>query len=285
MKILSSIFVVLLTSCLIFSVKTFSESPSVNKPELQHAAASSPQLSVSQYLASEKLDGVRGRWTGRRMLTRSGREIALPQWFTQGFPSSALDGELWIARGQFDAVSALVRHHSPDQERWRAVKFMVFDLPHSALPFERRYQLLLQQYANLSPYLKIVEQRSYDSMALLDEQLSTLVKQGAEGMMLHRKTAYYSVGRTMDLVKLKPYEDAEAIVIAHLPGKGKYLGMLGALQVKTDDGRIFKLGSGLSDEQRLHPPEIGSTVTYKYYGLTKTGLPRFATFLRVRLTQ
>lgn len=43
----------------------------------------------------------------------------------------------------------------------------------------------------------------------------------------------------------------------------------------------FKIGSGFSDKDRAAPPPIGTTITYKYYGLTKNGLPRFPVFLRV----
>ena len=57
----------------------------------------------------------------------------------------------------------------------------------------------------------------------------------------------------MSLLKLKPYLDAEAIVVAHLPGKGKYQGMLGALRVKTAQGQVFSIGTGFSDAQRAIP--------------------------------
>ena len=58
--------------------------------------------------------------------------------------------------------------------------------------------------------------------------------------------------------------------------------MLGALLVETSDGRRFRLGTGFTDIQRAEPPAVGSTVTYRYNGLTSKGLPRFARFLRVR---
>ena len=66
------------------------------------------------------------------------------------------------------------------------------------------------------------------------------------------------------------------------PGKGKYLGMLGALLVQTPQGARFRLGSGLSDAQRRDPPPPGTWVTYRYRGLNDSGVPRFATFVRVR---
>ena len=71
-------------------------------------------------------------------------------------------------------------------------------------------------------------------------------------------------------------------MVGHLPGKGKFAGMLGALLVEMPEGRRFRLGTGFSNEERLEPPPLGAIVTYKYYGKTRNGLPRFATFLRTR---
>jgi DNA ligase-1 len=84
------------------------------------------------------------------------------------------------------------------------------------------------------------------------------------------------------LLKLKPQLDAEAKVIAYVPGKGKYQGKMGALLVEMPDGTQFKLGTGFKDAERAHPPPIGSQVTYTYRDVTKNGKPKFASFLRVR---
>ena len=84
------------------------------------------------------------------------------------------------------------------------------------------------------------------------------------------------------MLKLKPYLDAEATVIQHLPGKGKFAGMMGALLVEMDNGKRFRIGTGFSDAERRNPPPIGSVINYKYHGLTNNGVPRFASFLRVR---
>ncbi len=57
--------------------------------------------------------------------------------------------------------------------------------------------------------------------------------------------------------------------------------MLGALEMRADNGIEFKIGSGFNDSQRMKPPKIGSRVTYKYMGLSKGGKPRFPIFMRV----
>jgi len=113
-------------------------------------------------------------------------------------------------------------------------------------------------------------------------KLEEIVRAGGEGLMLHRADALYVTGRSDNLLKLKPLEDAEARVIGYVPGRGKYRGRMGALQVETDDGKRFKIGTGFTDVVRANPPAIGTVITFTYRGLTKNGLPRFAAYLRIR---
>lgn len=100
--------------------------------------------------------------------------------------------------------------------------------------------------------------------------------------MLHRASALYQLKRSADIRKLKPFEDDEALVTAHLPGQGKYTGMMGSLEVQLRDGTHMKIGSGFTDAERAAPPPVGSTITFRFNGLTQHGKPRFARFLRIR---
>lgn len=100
--------------------------------------------------------------------------------------------------------------------------------------------------------------------------------------MLRLGASGYRIGRSNDLLKVKQYQDAEAVVVQHLPGKGKYEGLMGSLLVELENGRQFRIGSGFSDAERASPPDPGTVITFKYYGYTATGLPRFASFLRIR---
>ena len=160
---------------------------------------------------------------------------------------------------------------------------MIFDLPKNLSAFNQR----IQKMTNLvkitdSAYFLAVKQEKVNSIALLNQKLSTVVNLGGEGLMLHHKDAYYKAGRSNELLKLKQYDDAEAIVIAHIKGKGKYKNKLGSLKVELLSGLTFKIGTGFTDKQRKNPPAIGSTVTFKYIGKTARGVPKFASFLRVR---
>ncbi len=264
--------------CLIGSNPVQAETPS-----LALANVYRPGIDLYDYWVSEKYDGIRAFWDGRVLMTRSGATIAAPAWFVAGWPTVALDGELWIGRGEFETVVATVRDAIPDDAAWRRVHYMVFDLPDDPRPFTDRLTALQSVIrSSSSPWLRDVPQWRVTNAEKLMQQLDDLVAAGAEGLMLHRGDSLYRAGRSDDLLKLKPYEDAEARVIAYLPGKGKYTHMLGALRVQTADGRTFSLGSGFTDEQRRHPPAIGTLVTYAFHGRTASGLPRFARFLRVR---
>lgn len=240
-------------------------------------------VDVTQYWISEKFDGVRAQWDGSALRFRGGGIVPAPPWFTADFPAVPLDGELWIARDRFDTLSGTVRKLEPVAAEWRQVHYLVFELPGAAGDFSdriRQMQLLIEEAA--VPWLKVVEQSRVADHAALKHRLNTVVRNGGEGLMLHRADAPYITGRSDALLKLKPWQDAEAVVVGHVPGKGKYRGMTGALQMEMADGKRFRIGSGLSDALRRQPPPIGTRITYRYQDLTKNGLPRFPRYQRVR---
>jgi len=252
-------------------------------PELPLANIYHQGMPLAEYWVSEKYDGVRAYWDGRRLISRGGHEYRAPGWFTEHFPEQPLDGELWMGRGRFAELSGAVRKAEPDHDEWRQIRFMVFDLPLPDQTFDRRLEQLQALVAGLdSEFIAVVPQHRATSHEALMDELKAVVAAGGEGLMLRRGGSYYQAGRSDDLVKVKPYQDAEARVVGHLPGKGRYKGMLGALEVELEDGRRFRIGTGFSDAERSSPPAVGSVITFRYSGLTATGLPRFASFLRVR---
>ena len=255
---------------------------SAQQAPLQLSESYQGEVQVEQYWISEKLDGVRGRWDGEQLLTRSGYPIRSPAWFTQGWPTQPMDGELWLGRGRFEQISALVRTSDAPEQDWLQVRFMVFDLPTHAGAFSERVAAMARLSEHGSDYLVAVPQFRLASTAALESELEQVVAAGGEGLMLHHQAARYQDGRNAALIKFKPYDDAEAVVVGYTAGRGKYQGLVGALVVENEQGRRFRLGSGLSDAEREQPPELGARVTYRYNGLTSSGLPRFARYLRLR---
>ena len=239
------------------------------------------QVAPALCLVSEKYDGVRALWDGRVLRHRSGREVAAPRSFLAALPSEPLDGELWLGRGRFEALSAIVRTTSPSEPDWARIRYMVFERPGGSGTFAERAKRLAEvAKASRNAQLVAAPQERIADRAALMRRLESVIAAGGEGLMLHLAAAPVAAGRSDLLMKLKPHLDAEAVVVATRPGAGKYRGAVGALEVETADGRRFLVGSGLSDALRHDPPAPGSIITYRYRELTSRGLPRFATYLR-----
>ena len=252
-------------------------------PALLLANVYRPGMRLADYWVSEKYDGVRGYWDGHTLRTRGGETVATPAWFTAGWPDTPMDGELWAGRGRFSHAQSTVRQQQPDDAAWREMRLMVFDLPAHGGTFDQRLPALNQLVELLDqPWVQAVPQQRVASDAALQKLLLRTVRAGGEGLMLHRGASMYRAGRSDDLIKVKTHEDAEAKVVAHLPGQGRHAGRLGALVVEMPSGQRFRLGAGLTDAERDHPPPVGSWVSYRFRGTHDSGVPRFASFVRVR---
>jgi len=252
-------------------------------PALLLAQVYRPGTPLADYWVSEKYDGVRGFWDGHALRTRGGETVVAPAWFTHGWPAEPMDGELWAGRGRFTHAQSTTRQQQPDDAAWRQMRFMVFDLPRHGGTLDERLPALASVVERIGqPWVQAVPQRRVATDAALEAMLQRTVRAGGEGLMLHRGASLYRAGRSDDLLKLKTHDDTEARVVAHLPGTGKHAGRMGALLVEMPSGQRFRLGTGFSDAERNAPPPVGSWVTYRYRGTHDGGLPRFASFVRVR---
>lgn len=252
-------------------------------PALLLANVWNPSIDPTGWWMSEKYDGLRGYWDGRKLWSRKGQAIQAPDYWLVELPKDiALDGELWIGRGEFEETISTVLSQTPDG-RWKRVRLMVFDAPQANGTFEARMEFLKATLPVRNQFVKVVPQERCKGTAHLIAERDRLVALGGEGLMLRKPESEYEAGRSPTLLKVKTHDDAEATVIAHLPGKGKFAGKLGSLRVRTADGREFSVGTGFTDAQREAPPPVGTVITYRYRGLTEKGLPRFPSFLRVRM--
>ncbi len=251
-------------------------------PALLLANVWSPATDPTGWWMSEKYDGLRGYWDGRKLWSRKGQAIVAPDYFLAELPAGvALDGELWMGRGKFEEAISTVLSQTPDG-RWEGVRFMVFDAPLAKGTFEQRMEFLRVTLPKENRFAKSVLQERCKGTAHLIAERDRVVGLGGEGLMLRKPESEYEAGRSPTLLKVKPQEDAEATVTAHSPGKGKFAGKLGALRVRTADGREFSIGTGFTDAHRDAPPPVGTIITYRFRGLTAKGLPRFPSYLRVR---
>ena len=275
--------VITIVTLICFFVVILMPAFAADRPKLTLAKKYSADIDLAQYRVSEKLDGVRAYWDGEKLLSRNGNPFAVPAWFVADFPKIALDGELWGGRGNFQKTVSVVTRDTP-HKGWQAIQYMVFDLPDDDGDFDSVLEKLqVLKAATANDYLQIVAYETVPDHRTLMEKLDTVITNNGEGLILRRGAGKYKSGRTDDFLKLKKLDDAEAIVVAHNPGKGKFTGMLGSITARTvTRGIMFRIGTGFTHAERQDPPPVGATITFKHQGLTDSGKPRFPVFWRIR---
>lgn len=137
----------------------------------------------------------------------------------------------------------------------------------------------------------------------VSEMLINICKSGAEGLMLRQPHSVWEAVRSVDLVKVKPLDDAEGTIIGYCRGKGRLSDKIGAFRVSWN-GVEFDLSGFMESEREvadghycydafmdLQPGEytevnlsdqfpVGSVVTFRYSDVTKDGKPKFARYWR-----
>ncbi len=250
------------------------------RPQIQLANVYRQNVEVEKYLVSEKLDGIRAYWDGKNLISRQGNIFKAPQWFVENFPAAHLEGELWIGRGKFEETLSIIQKDQIDEDGWKKIRLMLFDMPqHSGSFSERLSEIKKLTTISNSKYLQVIEQFEISGHENLMKLLAEITKEGGEGIMLHLRDSLYKAERNDDILKLKSYEEGDAKVISHIFGKGKFKAMMGAILVENEEKIRFKIGTGFSLEQRKSPPKIGSFISYKFNGKTNDGKPRFARFI------
>ena len=272
------------------------------------------------WAASEKYDGIRCFWDGEKFISRGsglGKPKVftyVPDFFTMAFPPGvALDGELWIGRGEFQKTSRLStlkpgKTYKTEEidDMWTTVKFKVFDIPSETLPFEDRMQKLgevikicemswKEDYPDMNFPIEITEQVKIESEEHLNKIYNELTSAGAEGVMLRAPGSPYETRRSKYLLKYKKQQDAECIVLEYIMGDGRLKGLLGSIkgEIIIDGKRtgvITNVGTGFSDLQRENylkedSPEyipIGSIVSFSFMEMTKDGVPRHPVYRGIR---
>jgi DNA ligase-1 len=231
---------------------------------------------------SEKLDGIRAYWDGEGFVSRLGNRFAAPPWFVEDLPANTLDGELWVGRKLFNRTTSIVRSGAAGKD-WKTVRYVVFDAPAHGGTFEERTAFCRELLDRGLPYASWHPHEKCDGIDHLRTELERVEGLGGEGLMLRQPGSRYVSGRSNTLLKVKTFHDAEARVLDHVPGTGKHKGRLGALVVELPNGTRFNVGTGFSDRERQAPPDVGAVITFRYQELTEDGVPRFPSYVGVRL--
>jgi DNA ligase 1 len=241
------------------------------------------ESSITGWWMSEKLDGVRAYWDGKALRSRNNNQFLAPDWFVAGLPPVPLDGELWVARKKFQLAVGVAKS-GPTDARWAQMRYIIYDAPGEATGFEARMRYLEEMFGKSRPeFVSILEQQECRDADHLRAELTRIESLGGEGLMLRQPGSLYEIGRSSTLLKVKRFHTAEARVIRYQAGEGKHVGRVGALWCELADGKDFRVGTGLSDAERASPPPIGSIIEFKYQELTDTGVPRFPSYVGVRL--
>ncbi len=235
---------------------------------------------ISGWVMSEKLDGIRAYWDGAKLLTKNGKQIYAPKWFTKDYPLFPIDGELWSKEKDFENISSIVRDKIPSNN-WKQIKHYIFEVPNAK---GNLYQRLDKLHSINSRYIKRIKQIKIKNKQHLQKYFKETIDKGGEGIVVRDPSKSYISKRTSSALKVKKFQDAECEVIKYTKGNGKYKDMMGSLVCKLQNNIVFKIGSGFTKQQRIYPPNIGDIVTFKYQEFTKYGIPRFPVFLRIRYT-
>ncbi|MBU3914211.1 DNA ligase [bacterium] len=249
---------------------------------LQKPMVYSKQTDITNWFMSEKLDGVRGYWDGANLMTRKGNVLNPPQWFLKNFPPFELDGELWSSRNSFEFIQSTVLTEKPS-DSWKKITFNIFEVPNAKGDFPTRLQKATKWFEeHPNNHTRIIPQIVCGNDKHLQLFVDEIELRGGEGVIVKDPRLDYHAGRSPHILKIKKDNDMEGKVVAVNPGKGKLTGMMGSLTLALENGITFKLGTGFSEKTRKHPPQKETIVTFKYYGFSKNGVPKFASFMRIR---
>ena len=248
--------------------------------ELQKPKIYQEYHNIDGWIMSEKLDGIRGYWDGKNLYTKNGNQINVPKNFTENFPPFELDGELWSKRDDFENIQSIVLDKKPSNN-WNQIAYNIFESPNSKGNFLQRIKRIenwFLKYPNQN--VRIIKQIKCENEIHLNKFLKQIVLLKGEGVIIKDGSKPYKEGRLSHVLKVKESYDMEGVVIGYnYRNKSK---IVKSLIIKLPNEVIFNLGGGFTNKQRLNPPKIGDIVTFKYYGFTKYGKPKFASFLRVR---
>jgi len=260
---------------ILFFIYVYSFGIEVQKPKVY-----SEDKDITAWLMSEKLDGIRGYWTGKELLTRKGKKIYAPKWFIKDFPSFELDGELWTKRDDFENIQNIVMDKTPSKD-WIKITYNIFEVPNTKGDFLTRLEKAKNWFNNYPlSHVKIVKQIEIKNKNHLNIFLADIISKKGEGVIVKNPNKKYHTGRSSSILKVKKAQDMEGKVIGI--NISEKTSILKSLILKLENGVIFNLGTGFTKKQRKESFKIGEIIRFKYFGLTKKGKPKFASFLHVR---
>jgi ATP-dependent DNA ligase len=202
-----------------------------------------------------------------------------------GLKDIVLDGELYNHdyRNNFEDLTSFIRNPEP-KEGHEVVQYHVYDIAG-----EGSFRLRNGRLSSIVRYepLVRVETKEVNDEDELIEFFEDCLSKGYEGAMVRNAAGLYVGKRSVDLLKIKEFQDAEFEIVDVEEGRGKLAGKA-IFVCANKQGTKFKAKmKGDQDELakfwKKPSLAIGRMLTVQYQGLTgKNGVPRFPVGLRFR---
>lgn len=169
--------------------------------ELMHGLDYLGHVDLTGWWLSEKFDGCRALWDGRRLISRGGFVVSAPVWWLDGLPQGlALDGEIFCGNGAAGRAlaSSAVRfgHWHPE------LRFMVFDQPTGAGNWDDRMRIAEAALSACEAGTAV----PWHQAASTDDALGyarDIIARGGEGAVARDPSAPWSAGRSGWVLELK----------------------------------------------------------------------------------
>lgn len=235
-----------------------------------------------------KLDGERCIGDEEGLWSRSRKAITgVPhiQRALVGLPR--VDGELYQHEyhDDFEQIMSFVRSKTP-KEGHEIVQYHVYDIPMEGTFTERLAVLQVLRFTE--PLILVPTFVVADKAELTTKDLE-FVGMGYEGSIVRNAHGTYEEGkRSMNLLKLKAFDDGEFPIVRVIEGRGRLAGHAGSITCLTAEGVEFeaKLKGKTSFLKELFENETlwkGKMMNVRYKGFTnKNNVPRFPVGMRIR---
>ena len=211
--------------------------------------------------------------------------------FFEKYPDAVLDGELFNndLRQQLNEISKLIRRtvniSQDDLDRSeKLVRYYIYDGYDFGINkdccYKERKKWIDSNVVSSYKYAMPVKDFAINSESDLDKYYSSFIDDGHEGVMLRYSNMGYEHKRSKNLLKVKPEDSEEAVIVDIKEGTGNWSGT-GKTITLDWNGKIFDASFKGSYEEaaqffKERKKWIGQNVEFLYNGLTGKGTPNFA---------
>lgn len=209
--------------------------------------------------------------------------------FFAKFPDAVLDGELYNydLREKLNELMKLVRKtkdiSAEDlRKSEQMVRFYVYDgyNNNSDTSYSVRKAWIDETVPKYSKHYRKVKTTLVYSMKDVDKIYETFLADGEEGAIIRVADSPYEHKRSKFLLKYKPEDDDEAVIVDLIEGTGNWSNTAKTATLKwkgkTFDATFLKSYELGVERLKNKKDWIGKTVTFLYTGLTGLGTPNYA---------